>query len=202
MKECYCSYCKKTGGFPLLWRLTKYHDRLWYEVPKNGSMTIKKTFRPIRIPYENILPEEHEKNLRPIMIYRDPVERFVSLFKHYFTEKGSRFKEGTGFLDKMGFDRRDDLKETFQFVLDNLDEIGDKEEIHHFYPQTRFVELDRFENFHWIRMDKLSRTLNVGIEHHTEFDGDIILSEFQLDTLKNVVYAEDYEMFEKLGLKL
>jgi len=200
-QDCNCPYCKKIDKFPVLWKLNA-RDRYWYEVPKNGSMTIKKSQKPVRIGKDKV--RELPKDTRPIVIYRDPVDRYLSLFKHYFTKEGGRLRDGISFLERVG--RKDynpevkkQVKETFNFILDNLDKLDSKFEVHHFYPQTRFFEPDVFEDFEFIPIGKMTDILNVNTLHHTEYDGKLTPTKKQIAKIREI-YAADYDFFRKRGL--
>lgn len=200
-QECQCPYCKQVGGFPVLWEIYDRDNCYWYEIPKNGSMTIKTAYKGRkRIEGEEKLTLVGKT--KPVMIYRNPYERYVSLFKHYFTKKGGRYSNGTAFLKQLDYDYSNKgVNQIFDFVLDNLDKLDSQIEVHHFYPQVRFIEQDLFDDLEFIKLSELSKKWEVNNLHHTEYDGNIDLS-FEHRKRLAEIYREDFQFFSIRGLDI
>ncbi|KKL05016.1 hypothetical protein LCGC14_2610280 [marine sediment metagenome] len=206
-QNCNCVYCTHYNGFPILWRLSR--GAIWFEIPKNGSSSIKQKYNlawTSRNPPRNILrsklrPIEDFKlyeNIKPYVVLRDPIDRFVSLFNHYFLNGGKRFHHGTTFCRKLNKDINTmDINARLNFLIDNLSELSTEEEVHHFYSQTHFIDTKSFNDFTLIRLKELSKTLDVPIIGHTPVTDvcDIQLSDKQEQYIKNV-YKNDYKFFD------
>ena len=193
--KCECIYCKQYNDFPVLWRLTK--DILWFEIPKNGSSSVKHTYTN----KQHIKDTSQYTDATPYVILRDPVDRFVSLFKHYFLEEGRRFTRSVAFCKRLGVDvNRMNIGERFAFLLDNLEELTTAEEVHHFYPQVSFIDETHFNTFNLLNMSDISKELNIPIMGHTKSNVILNPTDDQLHYIKTI-YKDDYTFFHKHGYK-
>lgn len=190
-KVCKCKYCTKYGEFPILWEITS--GVLWFEIPKNGSSTIKTTYKDRKL----IKNMTEYRNFTPYVILRDPVDRFLSLFKHYFLEKERRFIRSQTFCRRLGVNvEKMDILTRLKFLLSNLEELTSDEEVHHFYPQTRFINTEVFEKFEIIKLDNLTHYLKVPVTNKTT-NNIIDLSQSQRDLIKKI-YSVDYDFFDAI----
>ena len=73
-RECECEWCERYP-FPRLYSLGD--GQHWFEIPKNGSTSIKEHF-----PERKLI--EGTPITKPIVVIVDPVDRFVSLLNDYF----------------------------------------------------------------------------------------------------------------------
>ena len=196
-QKCCCAYCEKYQ-FPALWELSD--GVLWFEIPKNGSSTMKTnhniTFWNERRPIRNL---ESYKNSVPCVIFRDPVDRFLSLFVHYFMETERRFGKGNAFCKRLDMNIKNmsvDIR--LDFLINNLKELTTDEEVHHFYPQTCFIDTNHFDKFNVININDLSETF--GFPTNTRTRKVVQLSGEQEQYIKQT-YADDYNFFKQHGDK-
>ena len=191
LQKCECWYCKRYFKPSALWKLK--NGVYWFEIPKNGSFTVKKTYRRRQIVEQT---DRNKKQIVPHVVSRDPVERFKSLFKHYFLPVGHRFKIGKQFYKKLTKNRLENLaiEDRLDFLIDNIDKLTTTHEVHHFYPQVHFIntsfQLNIFE------IGELSTTLNVPRANSTNTSIDVILNDSQLDII-HTLYKADYEFRAK-----
>lgn len=188
-QKCECSYCKR-WGWPLLWKLGD--EKYWFEIPKNGSASIKRS---------DLFKEQQIKNLEayshvvPIVIFRDPVQRFVSLFKHYFCIGGDRQEMGFKFFKRLGHGDFQNLKtkEKLKIVFDSFDKISPNEEVHHFYPQTYFIDQIIFDKFEVIPIENLTKALDLHRVRNVSIVKEMIrLNNSQIERIKEI-YKDDYD---------
>ena len=194
-QKCNCIYCKEHKGFPILWKLSD--GNLWFEIPKNGSASIKQTHKN----RTHITNFTDYNDAIPYVILRDPIDRFLSLFKHYFLKEGRRFTRSVSFCKKLN-ENVDlmNIQTRLNFMIDNLDKLATEEEVHHFYPQTHFINSTNFNNFNLIDIKDLSKTLNIPVSNHTAADINIHLDNKQLQYI-NDIYKNDYKFFDKHNFK-
>ena len=210
-QNCNCKYCTYFNGFPILWRLSK--GAVWFEIPKNGSTSIKREYNlwnPFawvpkgvsqEIPLKKYMPIKDfgpYGNTIPYVVVRDPVDRFISLFKHYFLDGGRRFRNGIVFCEKLNKDINTmDMNARLEFLIDNLSELSTDEQVHHFYPQAYFIDTKSFDDFKLVKLEDLSKTLNVLRVGHVEVMDmyDVHLNDEQERYIKTI-YEDDYKFFE------
>ena len=198
-QKCSCEYCTHNGGFPILWGLST--GAIWFEIPKNGSSAIKREYsidwrtgtKPIKDfgPYRNTIP---------YVILREPTDRFISLFKHYFLDEGQRVHKGTAFCEKSNKDINTmDTNTRLEFLIDSLSELSTDEQVHHFYPQTYCIDAKSFDGLKLVKLEDLSKTLNVpNYGHIAATDAyDIQLNNEQERYIKTI-YEDDYGLYDKV----
>ena len=102
--DCNCYWCQKLE-WPLMYDLENDHEKLWFEVPRSCSVTIKESFpKRIQVMRETKLYKTLIKEGRkPIMIFTDPVDRFISLINVYITKKQRYYDYGKDVF--AGFDK-------------------------------------------------------------------------------------------------
>lgn len=189
-KECHCDYCDAVGsypGFPAVWRLRT--NQLWIEVPKNASTFMKKVFFDMKIE------KEYDKNEVPTVILRDPVERFISLVKHYSFDPGPK----SAYLHHIYTGNLEDTESLVNSFIDQVFEFDTKVQCHHFYPQTYFFKTLPFDKINFIKMKDISKTFNLSDNDNKKFknksSGFIIPTDDQVKKIKEI-YQGDYEYYE------
>lgn len=187
---CACGYCETHNQFPVLWKLDS--GLFWFEVPKNGSSSVKQKFRKRTL----IADMENYKNETPYVVFRDPVDRFISLFKHYFIEHERRFEQGASLCSRLGRNIHEmSIKERLDLLITNLHNLTSDEEVHHFYPQITFLDRNIFSDFKIISIGDLSEELDVEVKNTTKKRTDVNLNNEQKQYINNI-YKEDYEFFD------
>lgn len=199
--DCKCYWCQKLE-FPLLYDLDG--EKIWFEVPRSCSVTIKESF-PHR---KQVL--RHTRKYRqltetdkPIVVFTDPLERFISLINVYLTDKQRYTGYGKDIFSMFGKDLGACTKqEKIDLFFKNLDKINSNHQVHHFHPQCRFVDTENFEEFAVV----LKKDVNdfFGIDQKlNETTKDITLEDLREEQIEFVkrAYASDYEFLEKYGVK-
>jgi len=187
--NCNCGYCQK-WGWPSLWHIPKLNLH-WFETPKNGTVSIKWGHKR-----RHHITVHRKPETSIIVVWRDPVDRFKSIIKHYFIKKGGRYSFGVQFLERNEKDiNKMSKSEIVDFVLDNLDKLTTVDEVHHFYPQVAFIKDDFYNNFEFIQMKDICKrfcvnTLNVSQKVELQF------TETQIGKIKEI-YKKDYEFYNK-----
>lgn len=192
-QKCECEYCVGVG-FPALWKhKTGY---IWIEIPKNasGSMKINSSYMPIDDvgSYEEL-----------VLVLRNPFDRFVSLYKHYFFTKSPRYDSniGTGkrFLEQIKADLENHSNKRLTKIIENLNLLTSEEQVHHFYPQVYFIDREKFTNFKVIDISKVPDNYynRRRRENVTKIKQKIILTEDHKDMLKEI-YEEDFEFINEM----
>ena len=185
-------YCVK-HRFPLLWELEP--GVAWFEIPKNGSFSVKEKY-PKRILISGDAYSDQyslDRDARCIVVLRDPVDRFLSMYRHYFMATGARFKAGARFMGRINLIGGDRL----QSVIDNLHELSTAEEVHHFRPQCSFVDRVAHYRYQLIGMSGLSKLL--GVDRLNTTDGaSATISSDQVAQIKTI-YRSDYEFFDEFN---
>lgn len=174
----------------------------WVDIPKNASAAIKARWELGEKP--SIFPKALYKDLdcKPLAVYRDPMERFVSLLNHYLTPSGpyGRFKKGTAALADMCVDIHDvGLVQRTILFMEYLPKLTGFHQVHHFYPQTFWLP-EEFEEFTWIPMSRVSEVFDAP---NTTPGSHKITEDMLTVRMRNFVeneYYDDYEYFLKKGL--
>ena len=202
--DCKCYWCEKLE-WPLMYDLENNGEKLWFEVPRSCSVTIKESF-PLRIQvmrgtrlYNSFI----ESKKKPIMIFTDPIDRFISLINVYITPKQRYSDYGKDIFSTFGQDINTLSKqEKIDFFFANLNKITSLHQVHHFHPQCRFVDTENFDEFEVVKREDVNqyfgidKKYNVTNKEVTRED----FSEEQIEFIKRA-YASDYAFFEKYGVK-
>jgi len=200
INHCDCYWCQQYP-FP---RLTLIGDKHWFEIPKNGSATIKALYPD----YKHLDKSEYPKDVIPVVVFDDPVSRFISLINDYFCN-GNRENNTLGssqnslyskdIFESIGMDL-DQVSdhEKVGIVLKNLDKITSRHQVHHFYPQTKFIDTESFDNFKIISKQEINSYFGTDKIFNKSPKGISIedLTKEQIDTIREI-YASDYEFYKK-----
>lgn len=200
INRCDCYWCQRYP-FP---RLTEVGGKFWFEIPKNGSSSIKETFKD----FKHLGKSEYPKDISPIVVFDDPVNRFVSLMNDYFCNP-NRVNDslhsspnnlyGEDLFKTLGVDlyQTSDV-EKVDIVLKNINKITSRHQVHHFYPQSAFVDTKFYSKF-YVMLKKdinsvfgIDKVANKSVKTLKVED----LSEKQVAKIKEI-YASDYEFYEK-----
>lgn len=189
-QKCKCGYCVKKK-FPLLWNIPK-HPILWFEIPKNGSWIMKQHFKIDK--QEKFIIREYDalKNEKPLVIIRDPIDRFRSLYGHYFTPEGLRYKLIPE--DMKFFNPLDDTSITE--ILCKLKYLNTSHQCHHFHPQSWFVDEESFDEFQFVWLHELTDYLGVPKGNATSNVEKVVFNEQHKERIKRI-YKDDYDFFER-----
>jgi len=191
---CHCTYCRAMGSQPWLWKLG---DNYWFEIPKNASYAIKTKYNLQKNYVQGIKPvSSFDPNIEKVYyVWRDPVERFSSLFAHYFVRGNTRTRHATSFLQRLNYDTNKlSLEEKLEICISNIDKFTSKEERHHWFPQHTF--LDFRYNLHKLTMENLNESPfgPLEIENATKRRNIVLPAlEKYVDEIK-MIYAEDYNL--------
>jgi len=199
--KCECYWCQRID-WPLLYDLDG--RRTWFEIPRSCSVTIKTAYKDRKQLLRNTEEYEDIKESRekpPVVVFTEPAERFISCMNAYLT-KGQRYYDyGKDMFSLIGVDIDECTKEQkVDLFFKNLHKLVSPHQVHHFYPQTHFIDFENFESFSVIQKHEvglyfgLNLHLNTTHKEITEED----LSNDQLDFIK-WVYRSDYEFFEEYG---
>ena len=180
-------------------------DKLWFEVPRSCSVTIKESF-PNRMQVmrgTRLYNKFIEQKKKPIMIFTDPIDRFVSLINVYLTSKQRYCDYGKDIFSTFNVDIDAVTKtEKIDMFLRNLNKITGGHQVHHFHPQCRFVDTESFENIEVVKREDVNDYFGIS-EKHNVTQKDITADDFteeQIDFIKRA-YASDYAFYEKYGVK-
>lgn len=193
--SCNCFWCQKLQ-FPLLYNLDG--ERNWFEVPRSCSVTIKETF-PDRRQIMRNTDDYDELRGKPIVVFSDPVERFVSCINGYLVEKQRYYHYGEDIFASFGVDLKVCTKEEkVEHFFKNLHKISSSHQLHHFHPQAWFVDMDKFKKFTIVKKHDVSKTFKV--KHKlNQTKKEIGISDFSDEQIAFIkrVYQEDYDFYEK-----
>lgn len=197
-QTCSCPYCIKNGGWPNL-KFVKTIDRFWFETPKNASVSIKWECGINKSSRTKAKMTEGDK---AILVYRDPIVRFKSTLIHYFHESGLRFKnhegkrfpDGIGFFKDLGYNIEEiDIDKRVDIILDNLNVLSTKYEVHHWWPQVNFFDTN---NVDIIPMEKVNEVFNISRKRNVAPKKvDLKFTKEQRQKIIKI-YEEDYNYFE------
>ena len=193
--KCDCFWCQKLK-FPLMYNLDG--ERNWFEVPRSCSVTIKESFPERRQVFRDT-DEYDEARGRPIVVYSDPINRFVSCINGYLVEKQRYYHYGEDIFASFGKKLNECTKqEKIDLFFKHLHKVGSSHQLHHFHPQAWFVDTDKFKKFTLVKKEDVSSTFNVKHKlnqtHKEIFEQDF--SKEQTDFLKRI-YAVDYAFWDK-----
>lgn len=210
---CDCRWCKKYG-LPILNHIhLESQSRYWFEVPKNASTSIKTAFKPERVCATNSyhsgkLYHELDDDIIPLVVYNDPIKRFISLCNDYFSRRWNNPHSQYGkniFLRIGALKQNQEIEsilpqERVKIIFDNFKEITSSEDVHHFYPQAFFVDQKKFKKFELIPIkDVYSKFSMEGKTWYNKSTPSIQIEHFtdeQIDKLK-LIYSVDYNFIEK-----
>jgi hypothetical protein len=211
---CNCKWCQ-LYGLPVLNEIELNEGkRYWFEVPKNASTSIKnsgiKIFRSCKKDsyHPGKLYDEIDSDVVPLVVYNDPVKRFISLCNDYFSEKHYNFHSNFGkklFLEWKLLSDEQSIEiftsiQKLEFIFKNFKNITSSEEVHHFYPQTFFVDQLKFKNFELVSIQNVCERFGIdGRNWYNSSKKNIKLDHFtedQINLLKEI-YSEDYKFIEK-----
>lgn len=195
--SCDCFWCQKLQ-FPLMYNLDG--ERNWFEVPRSCSVTIKESF-PDRKQIFRDTDEYDEARGKPIVVYSDPVERFVSCINGYLVEKQRYYHYGEDIFASFGRVLSECTKqEKIDLFFANLHKISSSHQLHHFHPQAWFVDLKKFKKFTVVKKHDVSETFNV-THKLNQTKKEILEKDFSDEQIAFIkkLYAVDYTFFEKYG---
>ena len=127
-----------SNSFPRLWNLDG--NNFWFEIPKNGSASIKGHFTDKQLV-------TGRKDVRPVVVIDDPVDRFVSLLNDYFVVPNYHNIWGNDILASIGLTLDDSKEDILRGIMNNLDKITSHQQVHHWYPQTHFIDEKQYSDF-------------------------------------------------------
>lgn len=197
---CECIWCRQTD-WPALHKLNGVD--YWFEIPKNASSSIKHEsevrhhIRRNTDEYDQL----NENEIFPLVVFSDPIQRFITLINDYFVEKNFHYPYGQQICNNL---QDLSIEEVVDFVFSNMKLITSEQQSHHFYPQTFFIDTEKFHKFEIIfkenRQELIDRfdlnnkiwwnpTKNkiIGLEHFNEEQVNLI----------KTIYEEDYQFIEK-----
>lgn len=196
--DCHCYWCKALK-WPLLYDLDGNH--IWFEIPRSCSVTIKESFPDRKQVFRGTEEYEKLKDKKPVVIITDPIKRFISCINAYLAEHQRYYHYGKQIFQSYDNPINLDLctkAEKIEFFFRNIDKINSNYQVHHFHPQTKFIDTENFNEFVILRRYQLSSyfginsVLNFTRKEINEQD----LSQHQINYLKNY-YKSDYEFLEK-----
>lgn len=193
---CRCFWCTKLD-FPLLYNLDG--EQYWFEVPRSCSVTIKESFPNRKQVFRD--QDEYDEANQPIMIFTDPIDRFISCINGYLTKGQRYYSYGHDIFSAFGKDLNTmEKEEKIEWFFKNLDKVTSQHQVHHFHPQARFVDTDRFKKITVVKREDvndffgINEKMNETVKEITKED----FSEQQIDFIKRI-YKEDYEFLKKYG---
>lgn len=193
--SCNCFWCQKLD-FPLLYNLDGKQN--WFEIPRSCSVTIKENF-PDRKQVFRDTDEYDETRGRPVIVYSDPVERFLSCINGYLVEKQRYYHYGEDIFASFGKDLKScTVQEKVDLFMAHLHKIGSSHQLHHFHPQSWFIDLEKFQRFTIVKKHDVCETFGI-TEKLNQTKKEITEDHFskeQLELIKRI-YKEDYEWYEK-----
>jgi beta-1,4-mannosyl-glycoprotein beta-1,4-N-acetylglucosaminyltransferase len=197
--DCKCYWCEKLQ-FPLMYDLDG--EKMWFEVPRSCSVTVKESFpnkaqvmRRTR-KYREIVDVE-----KPIVIFTDPLERFISLINVYLVDKQRYHGYGKDIFSMFGKNLEECTKEEkINLFFKNLHRINSNHQVHHFHPQCRFVDTENFEEFTIVLREDVNEFFGIN-QKLNETKKEITLEDFSDEQIEFITrtYKADYDFIEKYG---
>ena len=173
---------------------------LWFELPKNGSSSIKHSLekkynKPN--PYLGISYDELKKvdfsQVNCYAILRNPYERFLSAY-HQFVEVKAMFDN---VLMKY------DIKKSIVDIIDNIHLFDWEQRIHHFYPQWYFLK-EYVDKIEFIPIEEIDKFFNI-IDSPSINKNSFKASRRNIDSLTDIekekIYYLHKEDFDNLNFK-
>lgn len=197
--DCKCYWCQKLQ-FPLMYDLDG--EKNWFEVPRSCSVTVKESFPHRKQVLRNTRKyRETTETESPIVVFTDPLERFVSLINVYLTEKQRYHGYGKDIFSMFAKNLDDCTKEEkIDLFFRNLHRINSNHQVHHFHPQCRFVDTENFDDFTIVKKEDVNDFFGID-KKLNETDKQITIEDFteeQIEFIKRA-YKSDYEFIEKYG---
>lgn len=203
-QDCHCRWCDSFKP-PYLHKVNNVY---WFEIPKNACTSIKdhygfretKKFGVPRSKWKSLA----ESGVCPVVVWRDPIDRFVSLLNHYLYAEGigGRFSLGENLFHPEDF-RNIPPKARIDGLFDRLDKLSTEHEVHHWYPQSFFVDTKVFKEFLLIPMKNVTAAFKLRATRSNVSPSVISrkdLSEAQIKIVKDL-YKSDYEFLaDQLGI--
>ena len=185
---CKCGYCTDVV-FPTLWQLPNI---CWYEIPKNGSATVK-----MNVQHKQI----HKPTGNILVVVRDPIVRAWSTFMHYMmpgANKYTRMQDWFAHTFNIQLDNYD-INSKVQIFFDHFRAYNTHIRVHHMYPQTYFIDRQYESQFRVIDISKLTAELGVPVTNNTEYlDKQQPQFTKTQQTILEDIYKEDYEFIAKI----
>ena len=209
---CDCWDCQRYG-VPILNEVyIKGQLEYWFEIPKNASTSIKnyKEFYRACVKesyHPGKLYHELDDTIVPIVVYNDPIKRFISLCNDYFSPHHCNKHSEIGhiLLYKSGAIKKEDSvnvlspEEKLKSIFSIFHKIKSKCSVHHFYPQTFFIDTDKFKNFELVPISEVNKRFDIEGNYwnvsskHMKVEH---LSNEQIEFLKDL-YSDDYQFISK-----
>lgn len=212
---CDCIWCQKYG-LPVLYELPLIEGkRYWFEISKNASSSIKTAYRNTmrrmcakESYHSGKLYDQVSSEEVPIVVYMDPVKRFITLCNDYFSNKydNTHSKFGQNIFEELGVLQKGKQNESIppekrlEIIFDNLKKITSFHSCHHFYPQSFFVDQNKFKNFELVRREDVNERFNISKNNWINKSSKSILKENltqkQINLIKEI-YSDDYKFIKK-----
>lgn len=205
---CRCWHCDQ-NKWPLLYKLSEHEDNYWFEIPRSGSVTIKELFngkhgrgdRGHAIQRSDPRYPEIVRTAKPIVIFTDPIERFLSTVNAYLVETERYWSYGNhAFLHHLNGTNLAtfDYETRWHLFFENMDVIRDIHQVHHFHDQCSFVDTKNFQEFQFVwkkDIGKFFQTEEVMNKTNYKITREMI-TPHQEEWLKNY-YKKDYIFIDK-----
>ena len=194
--DCGCYWCK-TLEWPLMYNLDG--KRTWFEVPRSCSVTIKESF-PNRKQVSRDT-EEYLEAKKPLVVFTDPIERFLSCMNVYLVPNQRYYDYGKDIFNMFSVNLDECTKqEKIDYFFANMHRLTDKHQVHHFHPQCRFVDTQNFSEFTVINKMEVTDFLKTDkFLNKTEYEiKRTDLSREQVAWIREI-YKSDYEFFKEYG---
>ena len=192
--KCRCFWCTKLD-FPLLYNLDG--KQYWFEVPRSCSVTIKESFPDRKQVFRD--DDEYDEAGVPIMIWTDPVDRFISCINAYVTPKQRYYAYGQDVFSSLGYKLEElEIEEKVDLFFKNLSKITSQHQVHHFHPQCQFVDTKRFKKIEVVKREEVNDRFGIN-EVMNETVKEITRETFSKEQIEFIkrIYKSDYEFFEK-----
>jgi len=142
-----------------------------------------------------------EEKKKPIMIFTDPIDRFISLINVYLADKQRYSDYGKDIFSTFAKDLSAlSKKEKIDLFFANLNKITSLHQVHHFHPQCRFVDTENFKDIEVVKREDVNKFFNIS-EHHNVTNKEITKDDFtpeQVEFIKRA-YASDYAFLKQYG---
>lgn len=173
---------------------------LWFEIPKNGSSSIKQALEKkygnpnpwVGVPHIHLNTVDFSQ-VNSYAIIRNPYDRFLSAYHQFVTKKGLFSKT----LSDNNIDK------SIVNVIDNIHLFDERQRIHHFYPQYHFLK-DFIDNIELIPIEKIDTFFDMlGVESITRnsFKKERPTIDSLTDEEKEKIYYLHKEDFEHFNFK-